>query len=235
MKVVSINQPAYLPWLGYFQRIAVSDVHIMLDHVQFEKNSFTNRNKIRTREGWQWLSIPLKTKGKFGSLEINTIETDNLQPWAKKHWAALCQNYSKAPFFGMYAPFFEQLYKREWTRLNDLLAEMTSYLLMALGITTPVRRSSEMEPRGHKDELVLDLCCKLGASHYLSGALGRNYLREEIFTAANIRVSYQNYRHPEYSQLYSGFEPDMAVIDLLFNHGPESLTILTKDQEKLEL
>ena len=226
--IVSVNQPAYLPWLGYFQRIAASDVHVVLDHVQYEKNSYTNRNKIRNDRGWQWLTVPLRTKHRFGSLQINRVEIDNDQHWTRQHWNALRQNYSKAPFFHAHADFFEQIYRREWNLLNDLLSETTVYLLASLGVRTPLRKSSEMDPVGHKDELILDLCRKTGATQYLSGPLGRNYLRESIFGDADIAVGYQDYRHPEYRQLHPGFEPSMSVVDLLFNHGPESLGIIMK-------
>jgi hypothetical protein len=231
--IVSINQPAYLPWLGYFHRIAVSDLHIVLDHVQFEKNSFTNRNKIRTKESWQWLTVPLRTKGHFGNLGINHVEIEGTSNWAKKHWAAISQNYDKALFFAPHASFFEQVFQHPWTRLNDLLWETTAYLLQAFGIRTPLRRSSEMDSQGHKDELVLDLCRKAGATHYLSGALGRDYLREPLFAEAGIRVSYQAYRHPQYTQLQGGFEPFMGAMDLLFNHGPDSLAIILNNQEEI--
>ena len=232
--IVSINQPAYLPWLGYFHRIAVSDLHIVLDHVQFEKNGFTNRNKIRTNDGWQWLTVPLRTKGQFGSLEINRIEIDGASNWAKKHWAAIRQHYGKAPFFPMHSPFFEETFQQPWMRLDDLLWRTTLYLLEALGIRTLLRRSSEMEPQGHKDELVLDLCRKAGATHYLSGSLGRDYLREPLFAEAGVRVSFQDYSHPQYRQLHTRFEPHMAAIDLLFNYGPESLDILMHNQKEIE-
>lgn len=232
--IVSINQPSYLPWLGYFHRIAVSDLHIVLDHVQFEKNSFTNRNKMRTNDGWQWLTVPVRTKGQFGSLEIKQIEIEAASNWAKKHLAAIRQHYSKAPFFPIHSPFFEETFQQPWIRLDDLLWRTTHYLLEALGIRTPLLRSSEMKPQGHKDELVLDLCRKAGATHYLSGSLGRDYLREPLFAGAGIRVSFQDYSHPQYHQLYAGFEPYMAVIDLLFNHGPEGLAILLRDQKNIE-
>ena len=96
---VSIAQPAYLPWMGYFNRMVQSDAHIALDHVQFEKNSVINRNKIRTASGWTWLTVPLKTSGKFGSLAIESLEIDNSRPWAKKHWRSMQQSYGKSKFF----------------------------------------------------------------------------------------------------------------------------------------
>lgn len=230
--IVSINQPAYLPWLGYFQRIAVSDLHIVLDHVQFEKNSFTNRNKARTANGWCWLTVPVRTRGRFGNVPINRLEIDNTARWRESHWRTIEQNYAQAPFFDAHAAFFEGVYRREWLYLADLCREITGYLLEAFGIRTPLRYSAQMPVSGRKDELVLELCRQVGAKTYLSGALGRNYLREELFRAAGIAVKYQDYHHPTYPQARGGaFQPYMAAIDLLFNCGPESLGILLHDQE----
>ena len=224
--IVSINQPAYLPWLGYFHRIATSDVHVMLDHVQFEKNSFTNRNKVRTADGWCWLTVPVKTKGRFGDLAIRTVEIDNSTDWRARHWKTIRQSYRRAPHFEEHAPFFEQVYRREWTLLADLLRETTGYLLRALGITTRLLVSSDMSPQGAKDELVLDLCRKASADLYLSGALGRDYLRKELFEGAGIKVLFQDYRHPMYPQQYGEFIPHLSVVDLLFHCGGQSLDIL---------
>ncbi len=228
--IVSINQPAYLPWLGYFHRIAVSDAHIVLDHVQFEKNSFTNRNKVRTREGWCWLTVPVKTSGKFGDLSINTVGIAGERPWAAKHWETLRLNYSKAPFFSEHADLFERIYARPWGKLSDLTREITAYLLDAFKIETKIYFASLMNASGKKDELMLNLCRELGATVYLSGPLGRNYLREELFRDHAIAVQYDDYHHPTYFQLYPGFEPYMAAIDLLFNAGPASRGILLKEK-----
>src|SRR6266446_2473859 len=163
---VSINQPAYLPWLGYFHRIAISDAHIVLDHVQLEKNSFTNRNKVRTREGWCWLTVPVQTAGKFGDLSIKDVEiaNQNQKLWASKHWQTLCLNYAKAPFFDQHAAFFEGLYARKWEKLGELAGEISGYLLAAFGIGTQLYFSSQMAASGKKDELVLNLCRELGAA-----------------------------------------------------------------------
>jgi len=228
--IISINQPAYLPWLGYFHRIAVSDMHIVLDSVQFEKNSFTNRNKARTAQGWCWLTVPVKTAGRFGELNIREIEIDNERPWTKKHWATLSNNYSKAPYFRTHAAFFENVYRQSWTRLHDLAWVMTKYLLEAFDISTPIRFSSEMQAGGHKDELVLNLCREMNAEVYLSGPLGRNYVRENLFAAQGVEVRYHNYDHPVYGQAYAGFEPNMTALDLLFNAGPKSREIMLQQE-----
>ncbi len=231
--IVSINQPAYLPWLGYFHRIAVSDVHIVLDHVQFEKNSFTNRNKIRTKDGCCWLTVPLRTSGRFGDLAITETEIANERRWAGKHWSSIRLNYAKAKYFGQHAGFFEAFFSRSWLRLNPLLREGTAYMLDAFGIRTRILFSSELEASARKSELVLQLCGKVGATSYLSGSLGRNYLDEGAFRQAGIAVSYQDFRHPTYKQVYAGFEPFMSAIDLLFNCGPDSLAILMQGQPPL--
>jgi hypothetical protein len=225
--IVSINQPAYLPWLGYFYRIAVSDRHVVLDHVQFEKNSFVNRNKVRTKEGWCWLTVPLKTAGRFGDLAINSVELADDPRWRKKHWETLLGCYRRAPYFAAHAPFFEMIYKNESSTFNGMLRETLTYLCSALGITTPLSFSSEMVVEGKRDDMLLMICRQLGATTYLSGTLGRQYLRESIFEEAGIRVAHQDYVHPTYPQLFGDeFFPAMAVVDLLFNCGPRSLSIL---------
>ena len=142
--IVSINQPAYLPWLGYFHRIEASDLHIVLDHVQFEKNSFTNRNKIRTATGWTWLTVPVRTKGRFGDLAIDSIAMAGPSGWRRKHWDSIRFNYARTPWFSQHAPFFEEVYATEWPRLSPLMSRITRYLLSVFGIETEVRLSSEM-------------------------------------------------------------------------------------------
>ncbi len=224
--IVSINQPAYLPWLGYFHRIAVSDHHVVLDHVQFEKNSFVNRNKVKTREGWCWLTVPLKTSGRFGDLAIHQLQLADDDRWRKKHWETLVANYRRAPYFAEHAPFFETLFKTPGSNFNPLLREMLVYLCRALGIDTPLSFSSEMAVDGKKDELVLALCRSLGATTYFSGALGRQYLREPLFHESRMRVVYQDYAHPSYRQMTPEFLPYMGIVDLLFNCGPQSLSIV---------
>lgn len=226
---MSINQPAYLPWLGYFHRIAVSDLHIVLDDVQFEKNSFTNRNKIRTRDGWSWLTVPVKTSGRFGNLPIHRLEPVQESGWAAKHWKAIQLNYRRAEHFAAHQPFLADTYTRNWPCLSGLMKAMNECLLARFDIATPLRFSSEIKVEGRKDELVLNLCKAVGATIYLSGPLGRNYLREELFKDAGIEVRYHDYRHPVYRQVYPGFEPGMCALDLLLNCGPHSREILMSD------
>jgi hypothetical protein len=226
--IVTIMQPAYLPWLGYFHRIALSDLFIVLDHVQIDRNSktgFAHRNKLRTKEGWAWLTVPLKTKGKHGQLYLNELEIAD-QDFRAKHWGTIRHNYSKAPFFAEHAAALESIYAQPWERLVPLACELMKYQLEALGITTPLRFSSEMAVEGNKDELIVNLCRAAGASAYISGPFGREYLKPEAFAEAGIRLVFHDYVHPTYPQAQGGFEPYMAALDLLLNAGPQSAAIL---------
>src|SRR5690606_26531522 len=168
--IVSINQPAYLPWLGYFERIIRSDVHVVLDHVQFEKNSFTNRNQIMTPNGPIWLTIPVRTAKKFGDLPICDIEVSN-QHWRKKHLKSIISNYQKAKYFDLIYDFLTEFYNQDDMKLNDINSQMLNFFLQNININTKIIYSSKMDITGKKDELVLNICKALNANTYLSGAL----------------------------------------------------------------
>jgi hypothetical protein len=217
--IVSINQPAYLPWLGYFERIARSDVHVVLDHVQFEKASLTNRNKVRTKDGWTWLSVPVRTASRFGRLEIDGLEIDTSQRWAHRHWQTLRTNYARAANFAQHADYWEDVYRKPWSRLVELLLETLTWSLRAFEISTPIVRSSKLELSSTKGELVLEICRQMKADRYLSGPLGRNYLEPTDFERAGIDLCYHEHVPPTYAQCYPGFEPGLAAIDAVFNLG----------------
>jgi hypothetical protein len=224
--VLSINQPAFLPWLGYFHRIAISDLHIVLDHVQYEKNSYTNRNKIRTSEEALWLTVPVITSGHFGDLAINKIEISNQTRWKKKIIENIKQNYQKAPYFNRYFPFIEDAIQRDWKDLNELLKVTNEYFLKELDITTPIVYSSDIECSGTKGDLVLNLCKMYNAAEYISGPFGKGYLDIKKFKENGINVTFHEYNHPVYSQVYDGFVFHLSIVDLLFNHGKDSKDIL---------
>jgi hypothetical protein len=226
---VTIIQPAYLPWLGFFDRVRKSELLIVLDHVRADlssKTKFANRNKIRTAEGWIWLTVPLSAKGAGDALALNRLEINEEVRWRAKHLASLRHNYLRTPYFGEHAPFFNAVYARPWTCLANLCREITDYLLDAFGITTAVQYSSSLDVAGIKDDLILNLCLSVGASSYISGPFGRSYLRPETFARAGIDLLFHDYYHPEYKQAFEGFEPYMSAVDLLFNHGPRSLALL---------
>jgi len=229
--IVSINQPAYLPWLGYIHRIYLSDIHVILDHVQFEKNSFTNRNKIRMKDGSAMLTIPLKTKGLFGNLAINTIEIAD-DSWRVKHMKSIQSNYSKAKYFKQYEPVLMDFLSVPYVKFIDVVVVMNNWIMKELNIKTKLIMSSSLNVQETKSDLVLNICKSLNASTYLSGPFGRDYLNIDSFAASGIKIAFHDYKHPVYSQTYPGFEPYMTIIDLLFNHGLESIKYLIFDNEK---
>jgi len=226
--IVSIHQPQYLPWLGYFDKIERSDIFVFLDNVQFKKNEWQNRNKIKTSEGWQWLSVPVIHKF---MQKISEVKINNTVWWGKKHLNALITNYSKAPFFKDHEEFFEQTYGQDWDVLVDINISMIEYLVKALGLSgKKLVKASEYESREEPTARLVDICMQLGGDVYLSGKDGASYMNLDEFAKEGIKVIFQDYKHPNYPQLYGSFEPYMSVVDLLFNCGPESLSILKKGE-----
>lgn len=227
--IVSINQPAYLPWLGYFDRIYKSDIHVVLDHVQFEKNSMVNRNKIISNQQEQMLTIPLKTKGKFGNLEINSVEVADNINWRSKHYRSIQQAYSKARFKDKVLEGLVKLYDtNSELALGPILRSNLDIFLELLALKdTTIMHSSEMECSGSNSDLILNICRDLKATSYISGPFGRQYLDEDKFAASGIDVIYHDYDHPTYMQRGSNFLSHMSTLDLLMNHGERSLEILS--------
>jgi len=227
--IVSIMQPAYIPWLGYFDRVLKSDIHIVLDNVAMDKSSktkFTNRNKIRTPNGWSWLTVPLQSVARSDEQVISDLEISPGMNWSEKHWKTIQSNYSRSNYYSDYSDYFENFYQQDWVHLAPMLQESTRYLLQELGIQTQQMKSSELSPQSKKADLILELCIKVGATTYLSGPFGRDYLDEHAFDKAGIELKYHDYVHPAYNQCFEGFESHMSVIDLLFNYGDKSLEIL---------
>jgi len=225
--IISINQPAFIPWLGYFQRILLSDLHVVLDHVQFEKNSMINRNKIKTKDGKElWLTIPVKTSGRFGDLSINKIEIHNNRKWQKRITESIKHSYGKSPFFNEYYKDLELMICDDYLLLNDIIKRISKYLISQLQINIPIYYSTDLAIRNEKSELILELCKYFKADTYISGPFGRNYLEIEKFESAKIKLLFHDYNHPTYKQINGGFISHLSILDLLFNKGPESKLIL---------
>ena len=225
MMIVSVHQPHYLPWLGYFDKMASSDAFVFLDMVQYKRREFQNRNKIRTGDGWVWLTVPVISKGRYNQ-RIYEVAIDNTINWQSSHWGKIKTDYDKAPYFKDYSDFFEEVYTNKWDRLTKLNIYVIKYLLACLDIDTPLYLESDLETKTQGTERIIQICKKLGADTYLSGVGGKVYLDEAKLARAGINLEYQDFHHPQYQQQYPGFEPYMSVIDLLFNHGKDSLKIL---------
>lgn len=225
MKCV-ILQPSYIPWRGYFHQILEADVFVFYDDVQYDKNGWRNRNRVKTHQGTQWLTIPVHAST---SRSINEVEIDWRQAWNSKHWATLRQAYGKAPYFERYAPLLQDFYNRRPERLADFTIDLTVALARELGIThTTFLRSSSLGAPGCKTERLINILTALGATEYLSGPSAQSYIEPESFAAAGIRLDYIHYSYPEYPQLYPPFEPQVSILDLLFMTGPEALGYIVK-------
>jgi hypothetical protein len=222
--IISVHQPQYLPWLGYFDKINQADAFVLLDNVQFMKNEWQNRNKIKTAQGWMWLTVPVLYK--FPQL-INEVGVNNADRWQHKQKQALLSNYRKSPFWNMLEGFFEETLCQPWTLISELNIHVVKKLIGLLGIETPVHVASEMGTfPDDPDERLIALTKHLGGEAYLAGSGGKDYMDLTKYEKEGIRVIFQEYHHPTYSQLYGGFEPYMSIIDLLYNHGQESIKIL---------
>ena len=229
MKAV-IMQPTYLPWVGLFDLIDQSDVFVFLDNVQFEKQSWQQRNKIKTPQGWIWLTVPvLQSLGQ----KINEVKINNNSNWKEKHLKSIQYNYDKAPYFKKYFKFFEETYNTNWECLADLNIHIIKWTSDQLNIKNKFVNSSSMNIKGRKTELLVDICKKLNADAYLSPLGSVMYIEENnLFERDGIKLEYQHFEHPIYKQLWGDFMPYMSVIDLLFNEGPKSRTIIRSGRKK---
>jgi len=201
-----------------------ADVFVLLDTVQFEKNDWQNRNRIKTAQGWQWLTVPVHYR--FGQ-RIWEVQINGRVNWGRKHRQALRTNYSGAPYWRSHRTFFEEAFSKAWDRLVDLNVYMIQYLKDALGIGTELRMASDMEETSEEpNQRLVDLCCQVGADIYLAGAGGRSYMDGLVFQRGSIHVVFQDYQCPRYPQRFGEFEPNLSVVDVLFNCGPDALGII---------
>jgi hypothetical protein len=224
-RTVGILQPGYLPWLGFFEQLYRSDVFVIYDDVQYEKGGWRNRNRIKAPNGVLWLTVPVLLKGKGLSL-IKDVTINSSENWQKKHIKTITQNYQKAKYFEAYAnPLFDIL-NRSYTYLIDLDLALIDWLREQLGITTPMLLASEIGISGTSERRLIDIIKFLEGDHFYEGSAGRNYLDLQLFEDAGISVTFQDYQHPRYQQLHGDFVSHLSIIDLLFNCGSQSQSIL---------
>jgi hypothetical protein len=221
--LITIHQPQYLPWLGCLDKIDKADVFVILDNVQFKKNEWQNRNRIKTAQGHQWITVPVLYR--FPE-KINEVRINNKANWGRKHLQALITNYSKSTYFDNYKSFFEDIFSRSWDRLVDINIEIIRFLISALDLKTKLVIASDLKLREEPTERLVDICKMLDGNRYLAGKDGNKYMNLELFEQEGIDVIFQDFKHPVYHQLFGDFEPCMSAIDLLFNCGDNSLEIL---------
>ena len=228
---VAIHQPQYLPWIGYFDKMDQADCFVLLDDVQFKKNEWQNRNRIKNALGWQWLTVPVVHR--FPQ-RLAEVRVNDAAPWSRKHLRALSMNYAAAPAFDAHRAFFQEVYGREWKLLTDLTLATLAYLVEALGIETKLVLASSLALPEREDatERLVAICQALGADTYLSGTGGRDYLDVGRFAEAGLQVHFQAFRCPIYPQRFGAFEPNLSIVDLLFNRGERSLQILRQGRSR---
>lgn len=233
---IAISQPAYLPWMGYLDLIDQVDTFVLLDNVQFEKQSWQQRNRIKTPAGLQWLTVPVQFRGRFGQL-INQVEIRDIEFW-RNHLRAIELNYRRAPFFDDY---FEDLSSQVTASVRrstnalvaDLDIRLIEWFMNLLGIQTRLLRSSHLRQFGKRTELLANICGVLGAQQYVSPLGSAAYLLHEmdVLLDRGIEVIFQHYEHPQYRQLFPPFCPYASILDLIFNEGERALEILRSGRQ----
>jgi WbqC-like protein family len=220
---IAIMQPTYLPWIGYFGMIDRADVFVYLDTVQFARRSWQQRNRIKTANGPQMLTVPVHKKGARDQ-KIADVLVDGDSHFAEKHLRAIEHALSKAPFFKDYSKELFAILQAGHPKLADLNIALITWLAEALQISCRFLRSSEIDAEGAKADLLANICERLDGDVYISAPGSHDYIdTSDAFDSHGITVTYHRYEHPSYPQLYGSFEPYMSAVDLLFNVGPRSL------------
>ncbi len=220
-----IMQPTYLPWIGYFDLMDTADVFVILDTVQFEKQAWQQRNRIKTAENQaKWLTVPVMQD--LGQ-KVNEVKISETSPWSRKHWGTIEQYYKDSKYWSLYRDGLAAIYSRPWEYLVGLNLAMINFIKEQFGIKTKLLKASEIPVSGEKVGLLTNICHFLHADVYLSPVRAADYIEQDnTFAQEGIRLLYHRYEHPVYRQMFGGFILHMSAIDLLFNEGPQSLPIM---------
>lgn len=224
---ISIHQPYYMPWMGLFHKIYKTDMLVLLDHVQYADKDMQNRNYIRTPQGKLLLSVPVRLLRH--DLPANEVEICYDTDWPRKHLRSIELNYAKAPYFQTYIGYFREVLTRKWTYLVDLNVEIIQFLAKEFRLAKPLLKSSTLGLTSLKNELLIDICKAVHATEFLTGSVAAHtYLDFTAFEGNGIRVGVHRFLHPEYRQIGAGFIPNLSVVDLLFNYGPDGHDVIAK-------
>lgn len=217
MKRVAILQSNYIPWKGYFDLISYVDEFIIYDDVQFTKNDWRNRNKIKTPTGLQWLTVPV---GQDINRRICDVAIES-PAWQSKHWKTLASNYGRSKFFEEISDWLMPLYMQEdYKNLSAMNITFMKQICHYLNIETKISSSREYELISGRTERLVSLCLQAGATHYISGPAGKGYIQEKLFSGSGVELGWFSYEgYPTYEQLWNGFEHGVSILDLLFNCG----------------
>jgi len=227
-KKIAIMQPTFLPWLGYFSLIDNVDEFVFFDHVQFQKRSWQQRNKIRTYESEIWVSVPVFNKGKLHqAIKDTEIIYEGQRSALDKILHSMELNYKKAPFYANYSEEIASIFSQKPKYISDLNQNIIQWACRKLQITTPFVKSSDLNVSGSKSDLLVNICQSQMSRSYISPPGSKVYLdKSTAFHDAEITISYFDYAHPNYKQLHGEFIPYMCILDLLFNAGPKSGDIM---------
>jgi hypothetical protein len=228
--VLVAHQPEYFPWLGFIAKAQLADVYYIVDTVQYVKEHWHSRNKIRKKDGWLWINTPvLQSKSKI--LMWPEAKIDNTKPWKRKQLSSIQMCYSRSKYYKEIYAELEEIYSKDYEYLIDFNEQIIKYAFKKFNINVPVYKTSELIKEGHdisgvKTDLILNMCKAANAKTFIFGQDGKTYIEENKFKQAGVEYKFQNFKHPEYKQRYPEFESHMSFIDLLFNHGKNSIEIL---------
>lgn len=224
---IAIHQPNYIPWIGFFDKLDQADKFVLLDTAHHSKSGFLNRNKIKTPQGEFLLTVPLKNK----NIPINEIQIANNNNWQVSHWKTIETNYKKCPYWSDYGNGFEQIYRKKWGEIATLNIALIKHINSLLNITTELLLESDFQiDFGNKNARNVNITSHLNGDVYLSGTGAQVYNDRSEFEAQQIQLVYQNFKHPVYPQRWGDFQPNLSIIDMLFNCGPETIHIIRKNR-----
>lgn len=223
---IAIHQPNYFPWIGYFHKILKSDMFVFLDNVEYTPG-FINRNRIKTKDGWIWLTVPI-IREHSSHTNINEIKIDNSKKWKKRHWNSIQTYYGGTEHFKEFKTFFNEFYSTDWKDLSAMNIFAIKELSKILGIESEFVKSSDIEGiQGTGTELLVNLCKKLGVDEYISGEGGKDYMELDKFESGGIKISFQKIEYPTHKQMFSPpFVKNLSIIDVVLNEGHKTLNIL---------
>jgi len=223
--IMVAHQPNFIPYLPFIHKVARADVFVVLDQVQYPKNNFVNRVKIRTSKGEEWLTVPVR-RDKTDK-RILAVKLPENHRWRTKMFKTLAQNYGRSPFWSHYLDIIRELVYQETDELVEYNMNWLTWILKELDINTKIVIQSQLgQVVARKSVLLAQLTKEVGCDTYLSGLGGTGYLKEELFTEQGIKLEYTNFIHPVYEQAYKPFIYGMSVLDALLNEGPNLRFIL---------
>ena len=224
--ILSANQPYFAPFPGFFYKAHQSDIFVVLDQVQFPLGTtWLSRNRFKNDKGTLWMTVPVWKKG-LGLQRIDEVKICHEGRWAKKHLESLKSAYGKAPYFRDHLEFVAGIFSPSVERLLDLNMEIIRYLMGQLRIESKLGFLSDLGIQSRGDQMLIEICKKLGASHFLTQHATKKYLNEGLFQEAGIKLKYFKPPSLIYPQLWGSFIPNLSTFDILFNCGPKARDIL---------